>query len=75
MARVMTKHQACVKIAKSLQDFGYPSTTAEMISECLDAFLAGKRDLELPHGVIGAFASRQFAEVEESRPGALALLK
>jgi hypothetical protein len=74
MARTMTKHGACAKVAKSLREFGYPDCTADMIRECLDAWLTGKRDLELPHGIIGAFASRQFDEVEEARPGSLALL-
>lgn len=74
MARTMTKTQACQKVAKSLREFGYPDVTAEMIVECLDAWLTGKRDLELPHGIIGAFASRQFSEVEEAAPGSLALL-
>lgn len=74
MARTMTKNQACQKVAKSLREFGYPDVTAAMIEECLDAWLTGKRDLELPHGVIGAFASRQFDEVEEAAPGALKAL-
>lgn len=75
MARTMTKTQACGKVAKSLREFGYPDATTTMIAECLDAWLTGKRDLELPHGIIGAFASRQFDEVEESSPGTLKLLK
>lgn len=74
MARTMTKTQVCQKVAKSLREFGYPDCTAEMIRDCLDAWLAGKRDLDLPHGIIGAFASRQFDEVEEAYPGALARL-
>lgn len=72
--RTMSKSQACHKVAKSLRDFGYPDCTPEMIGDCLAAWLAGKRDMELPHGIIGAFASRQFDEVEDAQPGALALL-
>jgi len=75
MARPMTKTQACSKVAKSLREFGYPDCTPAMISTCLDAWLTGKRDLDLPHGIIGAFASRQFDEVEDAAPGSLALLK
>ena len=75
MARTMTKNQACGKVAKSLREFGYPDCTTAMIADCLDAWLGGKRDLELPHGIIGAFASRQFDEVEDTSPGTLALLK
>ena len=75
MTRTISRNQACQSVAKSLREFGYPSVTADMIDECLTAFLTGKRDLELPHGVIGAFASRQFAEIEEARPGTLARLK
>lgn len=71
----MTKSDACAKVAKSLREFGYPSVTTAMIVECLDAWIDGKRDLELPHGVVGAFASRQFDEVEETKPGVLASLK
>jgi hypothetical protein len=73
--RTLTKSSACAKVAKSLREFGYPDATSTMIEECLDAWLTGKRDLELPHGIIGAFASRQFDEVEEARPGALAQLE
>lgn len=72
--REISKHQICLSVAKSLRDFGYPDVTSEMISECLDAFVQGKRDMGLPHGIIGAFASRQFAEVEEANPGMLARL-
>jgi hypothetical protein len=75
MPRELTKHSACQKVAKSLREFGYPDCTADMISECLDAWLTGKRDMELPHGIIGAFASRQFDEVDDVRPGSLARLR
>lgn len=75
MARTMTKTGACQKVAKSLREFGYPDCTSDMIRDCLDAWITGKRDLELPHGIIGAFASRQFDEVDDARPGMLAILK
>lgn len=71
----ITKRKACESVAKSLRDFGYPDCTADMIETCLDAWKDGKRDMELPHGIIGAFASRQFDEVEEANPGILASLK
>lgn len=71
----MTKTHACKTVAKSLREFGYPDVTPAMIYECLDAWLAGKRDMELPHGIIGAFASRQFDEVEEASPGTLSKLR
>ena len=73
--KTMTKAQACSSVARSLREFGYPDCTPEMISECLDAWLAGKRDMELPHGIIGGFASRQFDEVEGIQPGTLKSLK
>jgi len=75
MSRTLTKNGACQKVAKSLREFGYPDCTSDMIRDCLDAWLVGKRDLDLPHGVIGAFASRQFDEVENASPGVLASLK
>lgn len=71
----MTKTDACAKVAKSLREFGYPDCTTSMIADCLDAWIGGKRDMDLPHGIIGAFASRQFDEVEDARPGLLATLK
>lgn len=72
---LISKHQVCSSVARSLREFGYPDVTTEMISECLDAFNNGKRDTALPHGVIGALASSQFEEVEDVNPGLLARLK
>jgi hypothetical protein len=71
----MTKAKACESVASSLREFGYPGAAGPMIEECLDAWLTGKRDMELPHNIIGAFASRQFDEVEEAYPGVLKSLK
>lgn len=76
MARLeMTKDECSSKVAKSLREFGYPSCTTEMVRAVLDAWLGGKREHDLPHGIIGMFAGRQFDEVEEARPGALARMK
>lgn len=72
---LMTRTSVCTTVAKSLREFGYPDCTPAMIFDCLKAWLEGKRDLELPHGVIGAFASRQFDEAEEAKPGLLSSLK
>lgn len=62
-------------VAKSLQDFGYRSVTPAMIGEIYTAYRAGKREHDLPHGIIGMFAERQFSEafdagmeVDESKP-------
>lgn len=70
----MTRTDACKGITKGLQEFGYPSIKVATVKEVLDAWLDGKREQKLPHGVIGLMAGRQFDEVEEARPGALALL-
>jgi len=70
-----TKETACRTVAKGLQDWGYPETTTAMVREILDAWLAGKRGDDLPHGVIGAFAESQFNEIESERPGALAAME
>lgn len=70
----MTRMAASEKVAHSLREFGYPDVTAHIVKECLDAWLEGKRDGKLPHGVIGMFASRQFDEVEDAKPGWLAEL-
>lgn len=51
-------------VAKGLREFGYPDVTAAMIQEAHAAWLAGKTAGQLPHGVIGQFAERDF----EKRP-------
>jgi hypothetical protein len=53
----------CKSIAKGLREYGYPDTSPAMINEILVEYRTGKRDLELPHGVIGAFASSQLDEL------------
>lgn len=52
-------------IAKSLRDFGYKDCTPKMIAEVHEAYKEGKREGDLPHGIIGRFAQRQIAEAEE----------
>lgn len=69
-----TRHDMCVPVARSLREFGYPDVTTETIAEVLDAWIDGKREHDLPHGVIGMMAGRQFDEVEEARPGVIASL-
>jgi hypothetical protein len=46
-------------IARNLREFGYPDVSASMIREVHDAIRAGS---ELPHGIIGMFASNQLVE-------------
>lgn len=70
-----TRTTACASVARGLREFGYPSCTTKMIEECLAAWLAGKREGDLPHHVIGMFASRQFDEIEQANPGYLAELR
>lgn len=71
----MSKATACSKVAKSLREFGYPSVGTDDIIQVLDAWLAGKRDHDLPHGVVGMMAQRQFDEIEEAAPGILAKME
>ena len=66
MTHKITKAQVCRSFAKSMREFGYPDCDEEMASEIYDAYKDGKRDNELPHGVIGMFAERQFEELEEA---------
>lgn len=49
-------------VAKSLQEFGYPDTTADMIHETHDAMKEGKTGHDLPHGVVSMFAETQLTE-------------
>jgi hypothetical protein len=72
--RIPTQHEICGKIARALQDFGYPDVTTDQIVEILKAWLAGKRGKELPHGVYAIWAVRSFDELEEANPGGLARL-
>lgn len=70
-----TRESACATVAKDLREFGYLDCTGKMIESCLAAWLSGKRDAKLPHGVVGMFASRQFDEIEQAKPGWLASLQ
>jgi hypothetical protein len=69
---VPTRSEICKPVAESLRDFGYPSVTTAQVKEILDAWISGKRESDLPHGIIGMMAGRQFDELEEARPGGLA---
>lgn len=60
--KLYTLSNAMEAIAKSLRDFGYPDVTGPMIREVYDAWVAGKRDDELPHGIVGRFAESQIEE-------------
>lgn len=70
-----TRSDVSAPVAKSLREFGYPTVTTEIVKTTLDAWLDGKREHDLPHGVVGMMAGRQFDEVEEASPGRLALLE
>lgn len=75
MARTYkTRSDAAATVAKSLCTFGYPDASTEKVKDILDAWIAGKRESELPHGILGRFAGRQFDEVEDANRGFLASL-
>lgn len=57
-----TLNNAMEAVAKSLRDFGYPDADAQKMREVFDAWKDGK---ELPHGILGMFAERQFEEVKD----------
>jgi hypothetical protein len=63
--KTYTLDDAMGSVAKSLREFGYPDATAEKMREVFDAWEAGKVFPDLPHGILGAFASSQFDEVSE----------
>lgn len=73
-SKYRTRSDVARPVAKSLREFGYPDCSTEMVKDVLDAWLSGKREHDLPHGVIGMMAGRQFEEVEEASPGMLAAL-
>ena len=74
MAKRYTRTEAAASVGRSLREFGYPDASTEKMREVLDAWLDGKRGAALPHGILGIFAERQFAEAEDARPGTLAKL-
>jgi len=60
-----TKQSLCEGISKSLIEYGYPDASPQVIAEIYDAFKAGRRFPELPHGIVGGFAESQLKEIEE----------
>ena len=65
MTTKLTKNMVCEAVSRSLYDFGYSGITGAMVGDILDAWVAGKRFPELPHGVIGAFAEEQFKGLQD----------
>lgn len=60
-----TLNDALSAIARSLREFGYPDASDEMIREIWDAYQAGNRNNELPHGIVGMMAGAQFNDNAE----------
>lgn len=52
----------CSACARGLREFGYPSVNAGQVREIWDAYEAGKRGSDLPHGVIGLFVEKDIKE-------------
>jgi hypothetical protein len=61
-----TLNQGMEAVARNLREFGYSDVTAVMIRDVYDAWLMGNRYPDLPHGIIGGFAERQFEENGEA---------
>lgn len=66
MARKITKTEVVNSVSQSLIEFGYPDAKPPMIEAVLDAWISGKREADLPHGVVGRFAESQFEQLEEA---------
>jgi hypothetical protein len=49
-------------IALSLREFGYPDAKASMIMGTYNAMNEGRKEADLPHGVIGRFAYSQILD-------------
>lgn len=71
----ITRKEVCDAVAKSLREFGYRDVNDKMIDEILTAWIDGKRNEELPFGIVGRMASGQFEEFDEASPNKLATLK
>jgi hypothetical protein len=74
MPKIKNRSDACRPVQKALCDFGYDNLTLQEVRDVMDAWCAGKREEDLPHGIIGMMAGRQFDEIEEGRPGVLVTL-
>ena len=62
MKRKITKQTAFESVARSLREFGYPDVTAQMVEDTWNAMKEGKKDADLPHGIVGRFAESQLSE-------------
>jgi hypothetical protein len=54
-------------LGQSMREFGYPDCTNEIAAEILNAYFEGKRDDDLPHGVLGRMLEDQCKIVAESK--------
>ena len=59
------KRKVYEAIAKDLNEFGYPDVTWGMIKTIHESYKQGKRESELPHGVIGMFAQSHIEDATE----------
>jgi hypothetical protein len=57
-----TKADAFEAIARSLREFGYLDTTADMVRDCWTKIEGGHSEEEMPHGIVGRFAYSQLNE-------------
>jgi hypothetical protein len=64
MHKVITAKDIGAAFAAQMRDFGYPDVTDAQGLECYEAFKAGKTD-DMPHGIVGQFAVKQFGELKE----------
>lgn len=71
----LRRAKICSSIATALREFGYPTATTTEVESVLDSWIDGKRDSELPNGVIGIIVGKQLDEVDETNPGSLAMLR
>jgi hypothetical protein len=69
-----TRTDICWTITRALRTFGYPDLQNETVKGALDAWLEGKRGHDIPGGVIGYMAGREFDALDGAMPGALARL-
>ena len=68
--RLVTRAHVISTLTAELRK-SFSSVTEAMVTEIIDAWLAGDRGMQLPHGLIGMIAGHELDEVERQQPGML----
>jgi len=62
----VTRKEVAEAISRRLVEFGYPDCSPEKVDEILSAYINGKRDGDLPHGILGRFTEAQLEDLQKA---------